>query len=170
MSAMGQKETSRRVPVMSVLPLKADIRQREWHVRFVPEAGHATTCSAWPPATLAIDPLPSPSLLRSRYFHAPCSQPGTLIAKKVLTRRLHIADFFRAFGRTRGSNAPISFPETLPLAERCCSGSNARFCCERPDRIRVPNSKHRHNRLRVPNSKHRHTERRDPVRVTGCAY
>jgi hypothetical protein len=72
---------------MSVLPLKADIRQREWHVRFVPEAGHATTCSAWPPATLAIDPLPSHGLLRS---------------KKVLTRRLHIADFFRAFGRTRG--------------------------------------------------------------------
>jgi hypothetical protein len=24
--------------VMSVLPLKADIRQREWHVRYVPEA------------------------------------------------------------------------------------------------------------------------------------
>jgi hypothetical protein len=23
---------------MSVLPLKADIRQREWHVRYVPEA------------------------------------------------------------------------------------------------------------------------------------
>jgi hypothetical protein len=23
---------------MSVLPLKADIRQREWHVRFVPQA------------------------------------------------------------------------------------------------------------------------------------
>ena len=25
--------------VMSVLPLKADIRQREWHVRYVPEPG-----------------------------------------------------------------------------------------------------------------------------------
>ena len=24
--------------VMSVLPLKADIRQRDWHVRFVPKA------------------------------------------------------------------------------------------------------------------------------------
>ena len=36
MSALGQEQTSRHVRVMSVLPLKADIRQREWHVRFVP--------------------------------------------------------------------------------------------------------------------------------------
>jgi hypothetical protein len=32
MSALGQKQTSRDVRVMSVLPLKADIRQREWNV------------------------------------------------------------------------------------------------------------------------------------------
>ena len=32
-SAMGHKRTLRHVRVMSVLPLKADIRQREWHVR-----------------------------------------------------------------------------------------------------------------------------------------
>jgi hypothetical protein len=38
MSAMGHKQTSRHARVMSVLPLKADIRQREWHVRYVPEA------------------------------------------------------------------------------------------------------------------------------------
>jgi hypothetical protein len=36
MSAMGHEQTSRHVRVMSVLPLKADIRQREWHVRYVP--------------------------------------------------------------------------------------------------------------------------------------
>ena len=35
---MGQKRTSRHVRVMSVIPLKADIRQPEWHVRHVPEA------------------------------------------------------------------------------------------------------------------------------------
>jgi hypothetical protein len=38
MSALGHKQTSRDVRVMSVLPLKADIRQREWHVRYVPIA------------------------------------------------------------------------------------------------------------------------------------
>ena len=38
MSALGQKQTSRHVRVMSVIPLKADIRQREWHVRYVPLA------------------------------------------------------------------------------------------------------------------------------------
>jgi hypothetical protein len=38
MSAMGHKQTSRHVRVMSVIPLKADIRQREWHVRNVPLA------------------------------------------------------------------------------------------------------------------------------------
>jgi len=36
-SALGHEQTSRNVRVMSVLPLKADIRQREWHVRFVPQ-------------------------------------------------------------------------------------------------------------------------------------
>jgi hypothetical protein len=38
MSAMGHEQTSRHAPVMSVIPLKADIHQREWHVRYVPEA------------------------------------------------------------------------------------------------------------------------------------
>jgi hypothetical protein len=37
-SALGHEQTSRHVRVMSVLPLKADIRQREWHVRLVPLA------------------------------------------------------------------------------------------------------------------------------------
>jgi hypothetical protein len=32
-SAMGQKQTSRHVRVMSVVPLKADIHQRGLHVR-----------------------------------------------------------------------------------------------------------------------------------------
>jgi hypothetical protein len=31
MSAMDQKQTSHHVRAMSVVPLKADIRQREWH-------------------------------------------------------------------------------------------------------------------------------------------
>ena len=38
MSALGQKQTSRHVRVMSVIPLKVDIRQRVEHVRLVPEA------------------------------------------------------------------------------------------------------------------------------------
>jgi len=33
---MGHEQTSRHVRVMSVIPLKADIHQREWHVRYVP--------------------------------------------------------------------------------------------------------------------------------------
>ena len=38
MSALGHEQTSGRVRVMSVIPLKADIHQREWHVRLVPLA------------------------------------------------------------------------------------------------------------------------------------
>ena len=33
MSALGHEQTSRPIRIMSVIPLKADIRQREWHVR-----------------------------------------------------------------------------------------------------------------------------------------
>ena len=36
MSALGHEQTSRHVRVMSVLPLKADIRQRIQYVCFVP--------------------------------------------------------------------------------------------------------------------------------------
>ena len=38
MSALGHKRTSCHGRVMSVLPLKTDVRQREWHVRLVPLA------------------------------------------------------------------------------------------------------------------------------------
>jgi hypothetical protein len=38
MSNKGHKRRWCHACVMSVLPLKADIRQREWHVRLVPEA------------------------------------------------------------------------------------------------------------------------------------
>ena len=36
MSALGHEQTSRHVPVMSVIALKADIHQRGLHVRLVP--------------------------------------------------------------------------------------------------------------------------------------
>jgi len=36
MSALGYKRKWCHARVMSNLPLKADIRLREWHVRFVP--------------------------------------------------------------------------------------------------------------------------------------
>jgi hypothetical protein len=36
MSALGHEQTSRNVRVMSVIPFKTDIRQRERHVRYVP--------------------------------------------------------------------------------------------------------------------------------------
>jgi len=36
MSALGQKQTSRLLEGMSALPPKADIAERDWHVRFVP--------------------------------------------------------------------------------------------------------------------------------------
>jgi hypothetical protein len=42
MSALGQKQTSRHVRVMSVIPLKADIHQRGLHVRLVPKADMRT--------------------------------------------------------------------------------------------------------------------------------
>jgi hypothetical protein len=38
MSALGQKRTSDHVRDMSALPPKADITERDWHVRFVPKA------------------------------------------------------------------------------------------------------------------------------------
>jgi len=72
--------------------------------------------------------------------------------------------------RDGGQGARISFPQALPLANRCCCGSDARFYCQRPDCLRVPKSKYRHTRLRVscqrpdwlqvPNSKHRHNRLR----------
>ena len=40
MSALGQKQTSRHVRVMSVISLKADINQRGLHVRFHATSGH----------------------------------------------------------------------------------------------------------------------------------
>jgi len=39
MSALGQKQTSKRVRAMSALPPKADIAERCLNVRFVPKAG-----------------------------------------------------------------------------------------------------------------------------------
>jgi hypothetical protein len=53
MSALGQKQTSRNVRLMSVLPLKADIRQRDLHVRFVPLADIATWLPVAPSAMVA---------------------------------------------------------------------------------------------------------------------
>src|SRR5262249_30004275 len=38
MSALGQKQTLRRMRRMSALPPKADIAKRDHHVRFVPKA------------------------------------------------------------------------------------------------------------------------------------
>jgi hypothetical protein len=38
MSALGQKQTFRRVQGISALPPKADIAERDWDVRFVPKA------------------------------------------------------------------------------------------------------------------------------------
>jgi hypothetical protein len=38
MSALGQKQTSDWRQLMSALPPKADIRRRDWNVRFVPKA------------------------------------------------------------------------------------------------------------------------------------
>jgi hypothetical protein len=44
MSALGQKQTSRHVRVMSALPPEADIRQRIEHVRYVPIADIFIDC------------------------------------------------------------------------------------------------------------------------------
>jgi hypothetical protein len=38
MSALGQKQTLKRLRLMSALPPKADIGTQSWNVRFVPEA------------------------------------------------------------------------------------------------------------------------------------
>jgi|307.fasta_scaffold00136_30 hypothetical protein len=40
MSALGQKQTSGHVHVMSALPPKADIVRHDRDVRFAPESGH----------------------------------------------------------------------------------------------------------------------------------
>jgi hypothetical protein len=42
MSALGQKQTLRGVRPMSALPPKADITERDWHVRFLPKADSCT--------------------------------------------------------------------------------------------------------------------------------
>ena len=38
MSALGQKQTFKRLRLTSALLPKADIAERDWHVRFVPKA------------------------------------------------------------------------------------------------------------------------------------
>jgi hypothetical protein len=48
MSALGQKQTSRRVRLMSALPPKADIADRDRYVRFVPEADLCTAAKVSP--------------------------------------------------------------------------------------------------------------------------
>ena len=45
MSTMGHEQTSRLVRVMSVVPQKADIRQRRLHVRLVPIGDHSPAAS-----------------------------------------------------------------------------------------------------------------------------
>ena len=47
MSALGQKQTSRHLQVMSASPPKADIGTQSVHVRFVPKADMATNAFAW---------------------------------------------------------------------------------------------------------------------------
>jgi hypothetical protein len=42
MSALGQKRTLRGVRLMSALPPKADIAERGWNVRYVPQADSCT--------------------------------------------------------------------------------------------------------------------------------
>jgi hypothetical protein len=42
MSALGQKRTLMRLDPMSALPPKADIAERDYHVRFVPIADSCT--------------------------------------------------------------------------------------------------------------------------------
>ena len=48
MSALDHERTSQDVRVMSALPPKADIAERDYHVRFVPQADilplHSITC------------------------------------------------------------------------------------------------------------------------------
>jgi hypothetical protein len=49
MSALGQKQTSRSEIAMSALPPKADIAERDWDVRFVPQADILTAVRYdWP--------------------------------------------------------------------------------------------------------------------------
>jgi hypothetical protein len=52
MSALGQRQTLSDIKAMSALPPKADIAERDWHVRFVPKVdirlGYSITSSALP--------------------------------------------------------------------------------------------------------------------------
>ena len=48
MSALGQKQTFGPRNAMSALPLKADIRYRDRHVRFVPKADILRRSEKWP--------------------------------------------------------------------------------------------------------------------------
>jgi hypothetical protein len=45
MSALGQKQTLGKVRLMSALPPKADIAERDWNVRFVPKADSRTAAN-----------------------------------------------------------------------------------------------------------------------------
>src|SRR5215831_14635602 len=47
MSALGQKRTLKRLHPMSALPPKADIAERDHHVRFWPPLTHGAAFTSW---------------------------------------------------------------------------------------------------------------------------
>ena len=63
---MGHKRKWCHARAMSALPLKADIRQREWHVRYVPLAD-ITKISVLRPAEQPSRRFPPMSFLQSRF-------------------------------------------------------------------------------------------------------
>jgi hypothetical protein len=102
-----------------------------------------------------------PSRPASSARHFPSRPAGSTcgLARSCLSRRHGFfllgpdqvveLSYRRLVMRDGGQGARISFPQALPLANRCCCGSDARFYCQRPDWLRVPKSKHRQTCLRV---------------------
>ena len=62
MSALGHKRTFGNVRLMSALTPKADIRRREWDVRFVPQADKVRCSRDWVIRSPRQRPLFAPSL------------------------------------------------------------------------------------------------------------
>jgi len=76
MSALGQKRTFAEVCVMSALPPKADIAERDCHVRFVPEAGHRT-CGRFSPTEML-------NLLKNVACPSHATTPNTIIISEYV--------------------------------------------------------------------------------------
>jgi len=86
MSALGQKQTWRRILRTSALPPKADFAEGDWHVRFVPKADIKSLIAVIAGCSdihLAIGRGTSNSIVDDDYFAIPQSSERNVMFSEI---------------------------------------------------------------------------------------